>query len=894
MNYSKKGLKKNQKALNSKAPKMAHKLLITLAGALCVCILGVVIVAVSAVIGVFDACIDTTPDISASDVIASGQSSFVYDNQGNQIAKLVASNSNRISVTIDEVPEDLQHAFVAIEDSRFYEHNGVDVIGIIRATISGVRNGFDFTSGASTITQQLIKNTVFEDFVNESTLESITRKIQEIYLAIQLSNELSKDEVLIRYLNTINLGQNCLGVQSAALRYFNKDVSELTLSECAVIATITKNPEGYNPIKNPEANAERREDVLDAMLEEGYITQAEYDEAMADDPYSRIQAVNEIYISDDDVTTYFVDAVTDQVYDDLIEAGYTESQAYNLLYSGGITINSTMDPDIQAIVDEVILDESNYPRTYYQLEYALSVTRANGDVEHFSTEMMESYLEEISYSDNSYSTKSPMLFTSEEAAQEAIDLYQAYVLEEGDEVLAESITLTLEPQTSVCIIDQSTGYVVALRGGRGEKTVSKAFNRATEATRQPGSTFKVLAAYAPAIDLGMTLADVQYDVPFAYTNAGNDEDNRLVGNWWTGYRGFKNYRYGIQWSANVVTVKLLTILTPRMGMNYLLNFGFTTLISETDENGNTDVTQSLCLGGITNGVTNLELTAAYASIANGGTYIEPTLYTTVLDSDGNVILDRTSGETRQVIQESTAWLLIDAMRDCASSGTGSRANFSGMDVAVKTGTTTANLDVWVTGFTSYYTCSVWLGFDQNNKSGGLSSDETKVHLNIWRQIMSAIHEDLEYEEIMEMPDNIIQVEVCSTSGKLPIEGICDGCVYTEYFVEGTEPTEYCDVHYVGWICDEDGLPATEYCPSATYGICEVLPLQDEALWEGIEAAGESIGGEINYCHHTYEYMMETYGTAEVTHEITVTESTEDTEGTESTGTYEETYVDTGE
>ncbi|MCD7862954.1 MAG: transglycosylase domain-containing protein [Lachnospiraceae bacterium] len=888
-------MKHTQKKLNSKANKNLHKLFLFAAGAVCVCVLGAVIILGAAAIGIFDACIDTAPDVSASDIVATGQSSFVYDSEGNQIAKLVASNSNRISVTLDEVPEDLQHAFVAIEDSRFYEHNGIDIIGIIRAVVSGVRNGFNFTSGASTITQQLIKNTVFEDFVNESTLESITRKIQEWYLAIKLSNELSKDEVLIRYLNTINLGQNCLGVQAASLRYFNKDVSELTLSECAVIATITKSPSGYNPIKNPEKNAERREEVLDSMLEQGYITQAEYDEAMADDPYTRIQAVNELYTSEDSVTSYFVDAVTDQVYDDLVEAGYTESEAYSLLYSGGITINTTLIQDIQDIVDEVVNDESNYAVTYYELEYALSVTRANGDVEHFSTEMMQIYLKEIGYSENGYSTSSPMLFASEEAADAAIAVYQESVLEEGDEILAESITLTLEPQTSVCIIDQSTGYVVALSGGRGEKTVSKAFNRATDATRQPGSCFKVLSAYAPTLDNGYTLADTIMDSAFAYTNAGNDSDNRLVSNWWTGgYRGLLSLRYGIQWSANVVTVKLLTMITPRMGMDYLLNFGFTTLLSETDENGNTDVTQALCLGGITNGVTNLELTAAYASIANGGTYIEPTLYTTVLDSSGNVILDRTSGETRQTVKDTTAWLLIDAMRDCASSGTGTRANFSGQDVAVKTGTTSDNLDVWVSGFTGYYTCSIWLGYDNNNKSGGLSSSETKTHLNMWNQIMSQIHDDLDYETIMEKPEDIVQVQVCSKSGKLPIAGVCDGCVTTEYFAAGTEPTEYCDVHWVGWICNETGLPATDYCPNATYGICEVLPLQDESLWEGLEAAGSSIGGEVTYCYHTYDYMMATYGYAEILHTNASAAAADTSTVTEETTETTDTGQDDGE
>ena len=280
MNYSKNGLKQKQKQMNSKSEKFGRKVFINICKIFLVLAVSGIIIGGSAALGAFKGCIDTAPEISSSDVAPEGFSTFVYDKDGNQITKLVASNSNRISVTLDKVPLYLQKAFIAIEDSSFYEHNGIDIIGIIRAGVTGVLNGFNFRSGASTITQQLIKNTIYEDFVNESKLEKIERKIQEWYLAIQISNELSKNEVLIRYLNTINLGQNTLGVQSAAHRYFGKDVSELNLSECAVIAAITKSPTGYNPITNPEANQKRRLNVLDEMLELEYITKAEYDEAL--------------------------------------------------------------------------------------------------------------------------------------------------------------------------------------------------------------------------------------------------------------------------------------------------------------------------------------------------------------------------------------------------------------------------------------------------------------------------------------------------------------------------------------------------------------------------------------------------------------------------------------
>ena len=346
MKYGKKAVKQKQLALNSRSTKWGKKIAITILQVFLSVILIVGILGVSAGIGIFKGVIAIAPDITDADVSPANFSTFVYDSEGNQISKLVAADSNRIMVSSEQIPQDLKDAFVAIEDSRFYSHNGIDIQGLGRAIFTAVKTGFEDMQGASTITQQLIKNSVFPNFIHEDgLLDSLKRKIQEQYLAIELEKVMDKDTILVNYLNTINLGQNTLGVQAASLRYFDKDVSELTLSECAVIAGITQNPSKYNPISKPEKNAERRDKVLGDMKEQGMITQEEYDAAMADDVYSRIQNVN-AEISGDNINSYFVDALTDQLHDDLIAEGYTESQAYKLIYSGGLSIYSTMDSSI--------------------------------------------------------------------------------------------------------------------------------------------------------------------------------------------------------------------------------------------------------------------------------------------------------------------------------------------------------------------------------------------------------------------------------------------------------------------------------------------------------------------------------------------------------------------
>ena len=324
MNYGKNRTSKKEKDLASQQS-MAHKRFrVMFLKTFLICILIAVVVGAIAVFNMVRGIIKSAPDIKDIDATPTGYLSTVLDNNENEIATLVASGSNRVYVTIDEIPKNLQHAFVAIEDERFYDHNGIDLQGILRAGVRGITHGFHFSEGASTITQQLLKNNVFTGWTSESSFsDKLERKLQEQYLAVQLEKSVSKDWILENYLNSINLGQNTLGVQSASRRYFNKDVSELNISESAVIAAITQNPSRYNPVSNPDQNKKRRAKVLKNMLDQEYISQKEYDEAMKDKVYDRIQVAN-LEVADDNVTSYFVDALTDQVIQTLIdEKGYT-------------------------------------------------------------------------------------------------------------------------------------------------------------------------------------------------------------------------------------------------------------------------------------------------------------------------------------------------------------------------------------------------------------------------------------------------------------------------------------------------------------------------------------------------------------------------------------------
>ncbi|MBE5849356.1 MAG: PBP1A family penicillin-binding protein [Lachnospiraceae bacterium] len=811
MNYGRRGIKKRQKAMNSPTTKVGKFFGVSLFAIVTFAAVTVAVAGMCAGVGLFMGVVDTAPDISNVDVAPAGYSTTVYDSEGNQVTKLVAENSNRVYVKLDKIPLDMQHAFVAIEDERFYTHNGIDIKGIMRAGVKALSGNLH--QGASTITQQLLKNNVFTSWTEESSLvDKFKRKFQEQYCAIQLEKRMSKDQILENYLNTINLGQGTLGVQAASQRYFGKNVSDLNLSESAVIACITQNPSKWNPISHPEKNAERREEVLKKMKNQGYINEVQFNEAMADDVYSRIQVVNE-KVEKKTIYTYFVDELTEQVLNDLQEnLGYSYTQAYNSLYSGGLSIFTTQDPHIQSICDEQFANEENYPpNTRYYLKYEASYTDSENDAVNFSTQYFEKHFKEKR--GNGFNC----IFNTEEEAYEAIEEFKQDVEEPGYKFITESISLTPQPQASVTIIDQYTGEVKAIVGGRGEKKASLTLNRATDTKRQPGSCFKVLAAYAPALDAaGKSLASTQVDEPYSYANG------RPVKNWYSGYKGICTYRYGIEQSLNIVAVKTITEITPQLGFDYLLNFGFTTLVDRrTESNGtvSSDITQALALGGLTDGVTNLELTAAFATIANGGTYIKPMFYTKIIDHDGNVLIENTP-KSRRVLKETTAFLLTDAMEDVVTQGTGARVKFDNMAIAGKTGTTTSNVDVWFSGYTPYYTCCTWSGYDNNVHMNG--SGETNTAKTLWKAVMSRIHEGLEYKSFT-MPEGITTATVCKKTGGL-VTDICraDGSAITEYFATGTVPTEPCTNHYgdlfdTGLVCAMTGQKATATCPYAYEG-----------------------------------------------------------------------------
>ena len=839
MNYGKKSVSKKRNSLISRTAMMGKRAHVSFIRVLFVSLITLCVIIGCIGIGAFRGIIDNAPDVDDVDISPLGYATFLYDGDGNQLRKLTAPDSNRLPVSIDKIPVDLQHAVVAIEDERFYEHNGIDVRGILRAFVKNITSG-GLSEGASTITQQLLKNNVFTNWTNESTwLERFTRKFQEQYLAIQIEEKIQdKNIILENYLNTINLGAGAYGVQAASKQYFNKDVWDLNLSECATLAGITQNPTQFNPIEHPEANARRRKEVLNHMLEQQYITQEQYDQVINDNVYEEIQAAQAVQAETaDTIYSYFEDELIDQVISDLMNIkGYTRIQAQNLVYSGGLEIHTTQDQHIQSILDEEYANPENYPEnTQYALDYALTVKNPQGEEVNYSKEMMNLYFQ-------NEDPEFDLLFSSQEEGQSYVDRYKQSILADGSTVVAERVNFAPQPQSSMSIIDQHTGYVKAIVGGRGEKTASLTLNRATDTTRQPGSTFKIVSTYAPALnEKGMTLATTFEDEPYNYP------DGSPVENASKSYGGTTTIRRAIQSSINVVAVKCLEEVTPELGLQYLDNFGFTTLAHGTeadiDENGTiwSDANLPMALGGLTHGVTNVELCAAYAAIANQGNYIEPLYYTKILDHNGNVLIEKTSAG-RSVIKESTAWLLTSAMEDVVKHGTGTACQLDNMTVAGKTGTTDDYNDLWFVGYSPYYTCAVWSGFDNNEK---LPDDYSReFHKNLWKKVMTRVHDGLPDKDF-EMPSTVEKISICAETGLLPRAG-CD--VITEYFDIGDVPTDYCDQHFYE---PEPEIPEYNYEetiipePSAAPEDPNAVPENPNAGGEDPNAGGEdpNAGGE---------------------------------------------------
>lgn len=793
MNYGKKEIDSKIDKINSSNKKIFNKIKLNVKIFAVIIVFTLILCAVFSGVGIVRGLTDSAPDINEENIMPDGYPSIIYDANGKKVQKLMGINANREYKKITDIPECVQNAFVAIEDARFYKHSGVDLQGILRAVFSALSDE-KVTQGASTITQQLLKNQVFGGGNEKSFFGKVSRKIQEQSLAIKLESTIDKKKILEYYLNTINLGQNTMGVETASKRYFGKSVSKLTVSEAAVLAGITQNPTEYNPITEQQNNEAKRKIILKNMLDQEYITEDEYEEALGDDVYSRIQDINKEKRTSSygDINSYYVDVVIENVVSDLKQKlGYTETQAYNAIYREGLKIYTCQDQSLQKICDDVINNDKYYQKnTKSYLSYQLKVKKSDGKTELYTEGDV------IAFINNAHKKRISFYFKNRKKAEKYIKLFKKKNLDKHDKILSESINLIKQPQASFVLMEQSTGKVRAIVGGRGEKTANRTLNRASSSKRQPGSTFKVLSTYLPALDTsGFTLANVMDDAPYKYPGT-----NKRVKDWdSSGYKGLTSLRQGIVDSVNIVTVKTFQKVTPQTGFDYLLNLGFTTLVDRRETSDGqiySDIQLPTALGGLTDGVTNVELTAAYAAIANGGTYIKPVYYTKIVDSKGNVLLQN-SKSGKKVMKNTTAWLLTDAMKDVIKRGTGKKAAFKKikMTQAGKTGTTSDNTDFWFEGYTPYYTAGIWLGYDSMFTQ--MSGSASKI---MWRDIMEKVHKVKKLKnKNFKKPEDIITRKICKKCGKLAVYGLCDRAldgndIKTEYFARGTQPKESCDCH----------------------------------------------------------------------------------------------------
>ncbi|MBQ7103642.1 MAG: transglycosylase domain-containing protein, partial [Anaerotignum sp.] len=587
---------------------------------------------------------------------------------------------------------------------------------------------------------------------------------------------------------TIALHHGLHGVEAASQYYFGKHASELTLAESAMIAGITKHPSKYAPDANEEESRKRQLTVLGKMLDLDMITQEQHDAAVAEDVFGHLVCKANEEEQGNAKHNWFVDAAVQQIKADLVEKkNMSEAQASNMIYSGGLQIYTTMDSYMQETAEAAFKNDNNFPAGDGSLDvtYLISVL----DTENPNESKNQSHYERNA------------TVQSQEEADAFVENVKKELLDDTHVLVLDKLTVSKSLQAAMVIMDQQNGHVKALVGGRGEKPGDSVFNRATHALRQQGSTMKPLAAYAPAIDTGKLMpGSIIIDEPVTYGGWSPK-------NWDGQYIGPTTARQGIWHSMNVLAVKTFTMVGAETAYDYLLDFGFTT-IDERDKAATT------ALGGLTQGVSVLEETAAYATIANGGTYFEPVYYTEVKDHDGNLLLDNKDQETHRVLKETTAYMLTDMMRDVISRGTGGQAGISGMNVSGKTGTTNDTIDLTFYGYTPYYTGGIWMGYDTQKeiKSAG------NAHLKIWRSVMSDIHkhEGLSNKSF-EKPSGLSTATYCSATGLAPTE-LCA----LDYYGKTTHsdliaadfggPEGTCDLHQTYDICKESGKIASPNCP----------------------------------------------------------------------------------
>ena len=639
---------------------------------------------------------------------------------------------NRVWVDLEDIPKQLQLAFISVEDNSFYTHQGVNWKRTIGATVNWTGMLNDFTGGGSTITQQLIKN------LTDDKDTSVKRKLREIMRALELEQKYEKDEILELYLNTIYFGQGAYGVQQAAKTYFNKELSELTLAECASIAGIVKNPYGYDLKRFPEANADRRETVLYTMREYGNISQKQYEAAIKED-VKAYRGSGDEESSNEEYQSYFVDAVYWTVKEDLqAKLGYSESMAEQLLLTGGLKIITTLDPEIQEKMDAVFLDEENFPGGLGK--------------------------------DGTY------------------------------------------PQASMVLMDPYTGHVKALYGGRGEKEGDLVLNRATRTTRSPGSAIKPISVYSPALEYGIvTPITVVDDAPKDYTVREDGtgwpyNENRK-------YSGRTTILNGIAQSYNTVAVDLVQRLGVDRSFNWATkNLGLK-LVEKLEKNDRVFSDREispLAMGSLTNGVSVLEMTAAYSAFVNDGQYTTPILYTRVYDSDGKILLDN-EPVTTVAMSTKTRDYMIQLLTGVVKNGTGRKAAIAGIEVGGKTGTTSADNDRWFAGVTPYYTGVVWFGFDQPQS---LQKFSTNPALELWTRVMTSVLEGAEPAEFT-LSTEMNKVSYCLDCGRLATD-LCSADVRgsrvaTAYLAVEDVPKRNCDCHVSVTLCSNGDI-ANDFCP----------------------------------------------------------------------------------
>ena len=743
------------------------------------------------------------------------KTSFLYyvDSDGHiqQLQQIYTATDRQIA-TLDEIPQDLINATVAIEDKRFYEHQGVDWITTVKACMNMFFGG-DSQFGGSTITQQLIKN------VSQENSITVQRKVMEIFRAQMFEKEYDKDVIMYEYLNRIFLGKGCYGVKSAAAAYFGKELQSLTVAECASLISITNNPSLFNPYSQNTfkykgqirdgagRNRYRQLNVLSEMLNQGYLTQEEYDEAVAQEMVFKEGIAPEDRWAKCDSCGYSATVVS----------FHQEGNHYFCPQCGSrTTVNQNASQSVYSwFVDSAILD------------VAADLAEQDGvNWEEAGEKTRNYYLERIQKGGYHIYT------TLDMDVQKQVDAIYT------DLEKIPTTRSTQQLQSGIVVIDNRTGDVVALSGGVGEKKTFMGYNRATQAKLQTGSSQKPISVYAPAFESGkVTPATVFKDLPISYTD-GNwpKNDNRK-------YQYARTVYQGIVSSVNTISVRTLDYIGQEYGYSFAkYNFGQSNLVERfpTETEVKSDVGLApLALGALTVGSTVQEMATAYATFANDGVYRESRLYTKVYNSDGELVVDNTQ-DSRKILSEKTVNYMNYCLYNAANNGTGGAAIFNGQTIAGKTGTTSSNRDRWFCGYTSHYTAAVWVGYDQPEQINISTANPAAV---LWRKVMQPIHSGLSNDALYD-GSAFLSVSICLDSGKLATDACrrdargIDRVVSVNVY-PGDEPTETCDKHVLVNYCGTGGGVATDYCasyPDANVYSAGLVKLSEDEVQEIRDAA----------------------------------------------------------